>query len=245
MWKEITKGIKAYLQAFSYIHEHKLWNYLFFSGLISFFVCLLIFGTAYYSSDIITDKIIRLYPFEWGKSVIQNAGYWIIFLLLLIICLFLLKYIIIIALGPLLSILSEKIESIEKPGMISPPLNIKNLASGFLRGLKINVRNIFMELWYTILLLIMSLVPLLSVISGPLIVFVQSYYAGFGNYDLYLERHLSYRESIKFLRMRRTGSATNGIIFLTLLAIPVLGWVFAPFLSVVAASLVLSRDPLL
>lgn len=242
MWKEITDGFYAYLTALSYIQKHGLWKFLLISGVISFLVCMLIFSTAYFSSDNIAEKLISLYPFEWGSSFLESAGSWIVFVLLMVGSLFIIKYVIIIALGPLLSLLSEKIESIEHPEIKSPSFSLSNLLGGVWRGIRINVRNIFMELLYTLLLLLAGIIPVLSFISGPSIILLQSYYAGSGNFDLYLERHLNYRESLQFMRKRRPSAIANGIVFIGIITIPVLGWIFAPFLSVVAASLVLSKD---
>jgi CysZ protein len=69
-----------------------------------------------------------------------------------------------------------------------------------------------------------------------LLVLVQAYYAGFGNMDYTLERHLNYKESINFIAKNKGVSIGNGIVFMLCLLIPVLGIIIVLPLSVTAAS---------
>ena len=65
---------------------------------------------------------------------------------------------------------------------------------------------------------------------------VQSYYAGFGNMDYTLERHFTYRESISFVKRNKGTALGNGIVFMAMLLIPVVGIILVLPLSVTAAS---------
>jgi len=65
---------------------------------------------------------------------------------------------------------------------------------------------------------------------------VQSYYAGFGNMDYTLERHFKYSESIQFVRQNKGIAIGNGIVFMLMLLIPVVGIILVLPLSVTAAS---------
>jgi len=65
---------------------------------------------------------------------------------------------------------------------------------------------------------------------------IQAYYAGFGNIDYTLERHLSYKESIAFVKQNRGMAIGNGIIFMLFLLIPFIGFIFVLPLSVTAAT---------
>jgi len=54
--------------------------------------------------------------------------------------------------------------------------------------------------------------------------------------DYTLERHLSYKQSIQFVNKYRGVAIGNGIIFMLMLLIPVIGIIFVLPLSVTAAS---------
>lgn len=242
MISAIQASISSYVNAFQFIHRHHLWNYLLISGLISLSISILIFGGSVLIGLNSSNLIMELYPFEWGERFIAKLGEWVVMILLLLGSLFILKYVIIIALGPLLSLLSEKIEAIECGDGHSSSFTLSQFFKDFVRGLRINLRNVWKELLFTILLLLISIVPGAALITGPALILLQAYYAGFGNFDLYLERHLNYKQSVVFVRQHKYQSTSNGLVFLAILSIPVLGWVLAPFLGVVAASLVLNKE---
>ena len=104
------------------------------------------------------------------------------------------------------------------------------------RAVRINVRNLLLELLFTIPLIILSFVPVLNIVTTVLIFLIQSYYAGFGNMDYTLERHFKYEESTKFVRTHSGVAIGNGIIFMTMLFIPVIGIILVLPLSVTAST---------
>jgi len=55
--------------------------------------------------------------------------------------------------------------------------------------------------------------------------------------DYTLERHLDYKESLRFVQKNKGSSLGNGIVFMGCLFIPVLGIIIVLPLSVTAASL--------
>jgi CysZ protein len=65
---------------------------------------------------------------------------------------------------------------------------------------------------------------------------VQAYYAGFGNMDYTLERHYGYSESIQFVKKNKGVAIGNGIIFIIMLIIPVIGVILVLPLSVTAST---------
>lgn len=54
--------------------------------------------------------------------------------------------------------------------------------------------------------------------------------------DYTLERHLSYKQSIQFVKNHKGTAIGNGIFFMLMLLIPVIGIIFVLPLSVTAAS---------
>jgi len=93
-----------------------------------------------------------------------------------------------------------------------------------------------MELWLTVIILIISLIPVIGWFTSLLLFFIQAYYAGFGNMDYTLERHFKYKESVSFVRKNRGIAIGNGLVFMLFLLIPVIGVILVLPLSVTAAS---------
>lgn len=104
------------------------------------------------------------------------------------------------------------------------------------RGIRINIRNLVMELLLTIPILIIGFIPIIGVISTVLLFLVQSYYAGFGNMDYTLERHFNVKESVSFVQKNKGVAIGNGVVFMLMLLVPVLGIILVLPLSVTAAS---------
>ena len=72
--------------------------------------------------------------------------------------------------------------------------------------------------------------------SSGLDLLLQAYYAGFGNMDFFLERHYGVKGSASFVRRYNGAAFANGVIFLLILLIPVIGLVLAPFMATIAAT---------
>jgi CysZ protein len=106
------------------------------------------------------------------------------------------------------------------------------------RGIRVSLRNILRELLLTLIVLVISgLLPFLAIFGGPVIFAIQAYYAGFGNMDFTLERHLGVRGSVRFVRNHKGLAIGNGAVFVLLLMIPVVGLFLAPGLSTVASTI--------
>ena len=135
-----------------------------------------------------------------------------------------------------MSMVSEKIE-LKKTGGKPVPFSMARSIKSLVRGLRIALRNITKELFLTLLLLLLGLVPVVGIASAVLIFLVQANYAGFGACDFYMERHFSVKESIRFIRKNRGVAIANGAIFLGLLAIPIVGFFLAPILTAIGATL--------
>ena len=93
-----------------------------------------------------------------------------------------------------------------------------------------------MEVFLSIPIFILGFIPVIGILSGFLLFFVQSYYAGFGNMDYTLERHLGYSKSVQFVSDHRGIAIGNGMVFMLMLLIPVIGIILVLPLSVTAAS---------
>jgi CysZ protein len=171
---------------------------------------------------------------EWGKETFSVISEIVGGILVLAIGLILYKHIIMALSAPFMSPVSEKIEAHLFEGQHQH--RNTSFHQQLWRGIKINVRNLFMELWLTLVILLVSFVPIVGWFTSILLFVVQAYYAGFGNMDYTLERHFPYKESVTFVRKHRGLAIGNGIVFMLFLLIPVIGVILVLPLSVTAAS---------
>ena len=238
MIKNIFTGIKAYAGAFELISKLKLWKYFVIPILISVATAIVIGISAYGFSDNIGEFISQIWVWEWGKETFTTISEIFGGIIIIAIGLILYKHIIMALSAPFMSPVSEKIEAHllgDNSNLIHQHRNT-SFQEQLWRGIRINIRNLFMELWLTIFILIISLIPVIGWFTSLLLFFIQAYYAGFGNMDYTLERHFKYKESVSFIKQNRGIAVGNGIIFMLFLLIPVIGVILVLPLSVTAAS---------
>lgn len=236
MIKNIISGIKAYFGAFSLVSKLKLWKYFAIPMLISFVTAIAVFGSAYALSDNIGNFIAKIWIWDWGKETFSSISNVIGGLIIIVIGLILFKHIIMALSAPFMSPVSEKIEA-HFTGNVPHTHRNTSFMQQLWRGIKINGRNLIMELLLTIPILLLKFIPVVNIFSTILLFLVQAYYAGFGNIDYTLERHFQYKESLQFVRNHRGLAIGNGIVFILFLLIPVIGVILVLPLSVTAASI--------
>ncbi|MFL1010665.1 EI24 domain-containing protein [Flavisericum labens] len=235
MIKNIVSGIKAYFGAFSLISKLKLWKYFAIPMLISFVTAIVIFGSAYGLSDNVGRFISKIWIWDWGKETFSTISNFIGGLIIIVIGLILFKHIIMALSAPFMSPVSEKIEA-HFSGNVPHSHRNTTFMQQLWRGIKINGRNLIMELLLTIPILFLKFIPVINIFSTILLFLVQAYYAGFGNMDYTLERHFQYKQSVQFVRKHRGLAIGNGIIFMLCLLVPIIGVILVLPLSVTAAS---------
>jgi len=238
MLKNIFIGIKAYAGAFELISKLKLWKYFVIPILISVITAIIIGVSAYGFSDNIGQFISRIWVWEWGKDTFTTISEIFGGIIIIVLGLILYKHIIMAFSAPFMSPVSEKIEAhlLGSDSKLKHQHRNTSFQEQLWRGIRINIRNLFMELWLTIIILIISLIPVIGWFTSLLLFVIQAYYAGFGNMDYTLERHHSYKESISLVRKHRGIAIGNGIVFMLFLLIPVIGVILVLPLSVTAAS---------
>ena len=235
MIKNIFKGIKAYAGTFKLISKLGLWKYFGVPMLISFLVASAIILAAYSFADNFAFYISKLWAWERGKETFFLISEILSAVLILILGFILYKHIVMALSAPFMSPVSEKIES-HLLGVERHQHRDTSFSEQLWRGIRINVRNLMMELLLTIPILLIGFIPIIGIVSTILMFLVQAYYAGFGNMDYTLERHFKYDESIKFVKQHRGLAIGNGIVFMLFLLIPVVGIILVLPLSVTAAS---------
>ncbi|SDU15952.1 CysZ protein [Polaribacter sp. Hel1_33_78] len=235
MIKNILSGISAYAGAFRLISRLKLGKYFVIPIVISVLTATIIGFTAYGLSDTIGQFLAKIWIWDWGKETVTTIASFVSAIFVLVIGLIVYKHIILALSAPFMSAVSEKIE-IHVNGSLKVNHRKTTFQQQLWRGIRINSRNLVKELLITIPILLLKFIPLVNIFSTILLFLLQAYYAGFGNMDYTLERHLNYEESINFVGKNKGVSIGNGIVFMVCLLIPVIGIIIVLPLSVTAAS---------
>ncbi len=236
MIKNILKGINTYTKTLKIISQLKLWRYFLIPIAISITTAALVCFLAYTLSDNIGSLIAGIWVWETGKETFTSIANIIGTAFIITIGLVLYKYIILAFSAPFMSVVSEKIET-QLNGDTYHEHRDTSFKDQLWRGIRISIRNLTKELLFTCFILLIGLIPVIGVISTILLFLTQSFYAGFGNMDYTLERHLQYTKSIKFVKKHQGIAIGNGIVFILILLIPVIGIILVLPLSVTAATL--------
>ena len=235
MIKNVFSAIKAYAGSLGLISKLKLWKYFIIPIVISIVTATIIGFTAYGLSDNIGVFLAKIWIWDWGKEAFTTFTSVLGAIFVLVIGLILYKHIVLALSAPFMSPVSEKIE-IHLNGSLKHQHRKTTFQEQLWRGIRINIRNLGKEILITIPILLLKFIPIVNIFSTILLFLVQAYYAGFGNMDYTLERHLNYKESINFVGRNKGVSIGNGIVFMLCLLIPVLGLIIVLPLSVTAAS---------
>ncbi|WP_299680170.1 EI24 domain-containing protein [uncultured Dokdonia sp.] len=234
MIKGILNGLKTYGNSFGLVTKLKLWKYFAIPMAISFITAIIIGVSAYSLSDNMGHWIEQIWPWEWGKQAFFVFAEILSALFIIAIGFILYKHIVMALSAPFMSPVSEKIEA--HFSGTNHTHRETSFKAQLWRGIRINVRNLSMELLLTIPILLIGLIPVIGLISTVLLFLTQAYYAGFGNMDYTLERHFPYDKSIQFVRKNKGQAIGNGIVFMLFLLIPIIGVILVLPLSVTAAT---------
>lgn len=237
MLKDFLSGIRAYNAALQHISKYRMWGWVFLPGLLSLILGGIIGIIAYQLSGDLGGMISGFWKWEWGRSVVEGIAQFFGGLLIVVAGLFVFRQIVMVALAPFMSFLSEKVESQLRGRKTNRPFTLGQAIKDISRGLRLALRNIARELLATAFLFLLGLIlPFLAPFTAILIFLLQSYYVGFGNMDFTLERHKGYRDSIRFIRKNRPLALGNGAVFMFML-LTIIGFFFALPLGTVAATL--------
>ncbi len=234
MIQDFITGITSYFRAFQDISRLKLWGYVLVPGLISLLLGIGIFSGAWAASDDIGGWLVGWYPFEWGSEWIGKVANVFGGLLVGIFGLLIFKYLVMIVASPFMSFLSEHIEK-KMYGSGAPKPSLTMIISDIVRGIRLALRNIIRELFFTVVVLILGLIPIFAPFVAVIVFLIQAYYAGFGNMDYTLERYYRVGGSVKFVRKNKGLALGNGTVFMLLLLTGI-GFLFALPLGTVAAT---------
>lgn len=234
MIRGFFNGLGSYLTAIRIASKYRLWGYFFAPAIISVILAAGIIYGAWGISDNVGAWLVRIVPFDWGEQYIQTVGQVLSIILVIALGLILFKNLVIALASPFMSFLSEKVERLME-GSEAPKFSMKQFVSDLVRGIRIAIRLVVRELLFTLVVMLIGLIPLFSVAVPVLLFIVQSYYAGFGNMDFTLERYYRVRGSVRFVRENRGLAIGNGAAYLFLF-FTVIGFPFALPLGTIAAT---------
>jgi CysZ protein len=250
-FKDFSFGLRTYSEALSFIFKKKLaWFFIF---PLIFNILLFWFGWDMVNEYSDVAKMYLQNQFElmngdfWGSGFLKtmmDAFVWLTFkIMFFLLFAYLGGYIIIIVMSPVFSYLSERTEKI-KTG-VDYPFSLRQLVKDVLRGVIIAIRNFSIEVILTLLMFILSFIPIIGWLAAIVLFFISAYFYGFSFMDYALERKkLNLRQSVQFMRENKGIVIANGFVFSLCLIIPFCGVSlssFAAIVSVVAGTLAISE----
>ena len=213
--RDFKLGVNSYINAVIFIKKHKLWIYFLFPIVIFFVI---------YYAGFTFQELKRDYTASDDASMIKKVWYFFVsgfFLLMSYVIFNFMRYILIILISPVLSVVSEKVEKIITGNKYK--FNLKQLLNDIKRTINLAIRNIFFEFGIVygvslVLYIIFWIVPspegTAKFISGQFAMLVAFYYYGFGFIDFMNERRrLTIKQSVKFVKKHKGFAIALGSIF--------------------------------
>ncbi len=233
MIRDFIDGIISYVQAWKLIKNMRLWPYLIIPGIISLVLGIITFKTAWSYADEFGIWLASFWPLKVGVKIVSVTGKIIGKLFSPLIGFIGFKNAVLFINGPFMSYLSEKIEC-RLTGRTPSVFTINNFIHELSKSLKLTIKSLIKELWHTILATAIG-----GLLGLPFLfaLAVQAYYAGFSNFSFTLERHFNVNDSLNFIKKHKGLAVGNGLIYMGMLLVPVLGSFIAPSLSTVAATI--------
>jgi CysZ protein len=234
-------AFNSYIDAFGLIRKHNMWGMFLLSGLL---YLIIIAAGAYgvwagmhsvsnYILDIgVVKKMDSYKALHWLFSILI----WGIYLASFFVFFSVYKYVLLALGSPLYSYISEKTASAISG--VEFRLDVQQLITDIVRGIRLSIRNFLKQSFYSVLLLILSIIPVVGLVSALLFIILDSYYYGFAMLDYHCERQkMNTADSVQFVKQHKGLAIGNGLVFYALFLLPVIGIMIGAPLSAIAASI--------
>lgn len=212
--RNLLFGFRAYIKAFRFIIEHKLYWYVLIPAV-------LMLGIYQIGFLIELNK-----PVAKAENMNQIVWYMMRLLLEISVAILLMrfaKYLVVILLSPLFSHLSQKVEYLITGNTYK--FSMQQLIHDVKRGFRIAIRNIMWEYFFFLLVYIVAFLGWKDAKESPLfylIFIIGFYYYGFSFLDYVNERlRLNVEQSIQFARKNRGLAISIGAIYSIMIWVPV------------------------
>lgn len=244
---QVRIGLSSYGKALEIIFSRGLWPFFFFPLALN--IILFIAGFSFASTLVKPAQ-------EWlfGLTGLGSSdfflseflrGFILVLVMLIVKILFFFLFIMaggyltLIFLSPVLAFVSEKAEKAVTGK--SYPFNPEQFVRDLVRSLIITLRNMFFQTAVTIVLFIISFIPLAGLVTPFVLFAVSGYFYGFSFMDYSFERKkFSIERSIRFVQDNKGLAFAIGSLYSLLLLVPYIGVFLAGFgaiVSVVAATI--------
>lgn len=245
MIRDIGLGFSTFFNAIKFIGRHKLNYFYIFPLVLSTLIYWLFSKLKTFLDSWILELINHFFDIDMNDTMggwLERIIYWSLTVSIFFLWLKINRYIVLILLSPMLSILSEKTET--KLTGKTYPFSIGQLITDIWRGSIIALKNICIELSLMIIAwVIVFFFPPSSIITAPLMMFTAWYYMGFSFLDYnYERRQLSIWEGSNEVWNRKGIALVHGGIFLFLSYIPVIGVVFGSVWCTIASTLAVNAE---
>jgi CysZ protein len=250
------KGVSSFFRAFGLIFEKGLWHYIFYPlimMLVMYLLTIFLVGELAQSVKEWVEGQIKLesvpdegHWLSWAKGFITGWLGVIIGILIKIIMWFIsgtfVKYVTLIFLSPIMSLLSESVE--EKLTGKKFPFNFGQLMKDVLRGTLISLRNMMLEYLLILAGFIVCLIfaPLTFIVT-PLLFIIGWYFIGFSMMDYSCERNkMKISEGVSFIRRNKGIAVGLGFCYSLFFILPTfigtgIGMMFGPIMAVTGATI--------
>ncbi len=242
-------GFKTYSEAHRMVIKYKLWWYVLLPGIINLGMILLLIFVGWHYVGLLTAWIFDITGLDSEPEGFLRylvMGFKVLLKFIFYLALFFIyssvyRYIVLMIVSPALAILSEKADKILTG--VNYPFRLGQFLKDVWRGVRIVMRNIFVEIGITLFLFFIGFVPVIGWITPVIMFFVTCYFYGFSMIDYSNERaRLSIRDSVRFVRKNRGMAVANGMVFYFIFFfIPLVGFMIAPAYGVIAATIAVSK----
>ena len=220
-FQDFALGIRSYWKAVGFIKTHKLYWYLPIPAVLMLLIYYVGSKFASWQAD---------WSAEDGCLVCSNMNETIWFLLKMLLSISIglvlmkfAKYIVVVILSPMLSIISQVVE--KKLTSNQYPFSLQQTIHDVKRGLRIAMRNVMWEYVFFIIILIVSALGWDEVHKSPVFYLtfaIGFFYYGFSFIDYVNERRrLDIDQSIHFIRNHRGLAIAIGSIYSIFILVPV------------------------
>lgn len=256
MFSDFFKGIDYFFKGFSFLFRRGLWYYILYPlvlWIVIFVATLFLFGEMIGQITQWLETSLSTFAFDGfehlmflKKGLIIKGLNFLVSVFLRIAFFFIggtiVKYITLILLSPMLSRLSEVVES--KITGRDFKFSFGQFVKDVIRGISISLRNMFFEYLFIFAGFVLCfLFPPLVFVIAPVLFFISCYYYGCTMMDYSCERHkMSIKQSLAFVRKNKALICGLGCCFALCLKIPTLlgdlaGLMIGPAVTCIGATL--------